>query len=59
MFDANYCFCIWIDNVNSSLIYIDKNQNVFEIKIDNFKKISKFKYTLLCSKYKIIYTYKN
>ena len=58
MFDTNYCFCIWLDNVNSSLIYVDKNKNVFEINIDKFKKDSKFKYTLLCSKYKIKYNHK-
>ena len=59
MFDVNHNFCIWIDNDNSTLKYTNKNKKVIEHKINNFTKLSDLKYTLLCSKYKIEYYYKN
>ena len=57
MFDVNYNFWIWINNDDSTLKYTNKNGKAFEIKINNFKKLSNLKYTLLCSKYKIKYYY--
>ena len=58
IFEVNHNFCIWIDNEDSTLKYIIKNSKAIEIKINNFKKLSDLKYTLLCSKYKIEYYYK-
>ena len=58
-FDINYNFCIWFDNLNLNLIYIDKNQKVFEIAVDNAVKLSNSKFTLICSKYKVYYFYSN
>ena len=57
IFEVNHCFCIWVDNDNSSLIYTNKNQKKYVMKIDDFEKLSKLKYSLLCSKYKINYIY--
>ena len=59
MFDVNHCFCIWIDNINLSFIYTDKEKTIYKVKLDNFEKLSNFNYTLLCFKYKIKYIYEN
>jgi hypothetical protein len=59
IFEVNHCFCIWMDNHKLSLIYTDKNKKVYTIKLNKFLKLSDLKYTLICSKYKINYYYKN
>ena len=59
IFEVNHCFCVWMDNHKLSLIYTDKNKKVYTIKLYKFLKLSDLKYTLICSKYKINYYYKN
>ena len=56
-FDVNYCFCMWMDHENSTLIYNDKHKKVAYIKIENYEKLENNKYSLICSKYKIRYIY--
>ena len=56
-FDVNYCFCMWMDHENSTLIYYDKHKKVDYIKIENYEKLENNKYSLICSKYKIRYIY--
>ena len=58
-FDVNYCFCIWMDHENSTLIYYDKNKKVAYIKIEYYEKLENVKYSLIFSKYKIRYIYQS
>ena len=58
-FDVNYRFCIWMDNKNSSLQYYDKNRKLFSIELENNKRLGEKEYSLICSKYKFNYIYKN
>ena len=55
MFDVNPNFCIWIDNDNLNLIYkIKDKENIFiDIKLTQYTRITYYKYTLICSIFKI------
>ena len=61
MFNVNPNFCIWFNNETLSLIYISKNkkEKSINIKVTQCEKLSKFKYSLICSKCKIKYVYEN
>ena len=58
-FAVNYRFCIWMDNKNSSLQYYDKNKKLFSIELENNTRLGEKEYSLICSKYKFNYIYKN
>ena len=58
-FNVNHNFCFWIDNNELSIIYHGKNEKVVNIKLENFKRLSQFNFTLICSKFKIKCNQKN
>ena len=56
-FDVNPNFCIWMNNDTHYFIYTDKKKKIYKIKLDDYKRLSNKKYTLICSKFKIKYFY--
>ena len=57
-FDVNPNFCFWFNNEELSIKYRDKNFEEYDLKFDDLyknDKLSVFKYTLICSKFKIKY----
>ena len=53
IFKVNNSFCLWFNNENLFFYNIDGNGNLKKSALKYFKELTKKKYSLICSKYKI------